>query len=134
MDVLLLRILAWKSIRGFGQYQELSVQQVYDLKHTNYLRWAYYNLSNISFNEEILKAIGVIKEKHDNRIKKPGTNPELHEEMNKFFFNLSCMAEGSKTKVINRNRTGFKLKAKRTYLKDRIEFSRGNLQRKNHGH
>lgn len=134
MDVPLLRTLAWKSILGFGKYAELSVQQVFDLKHTNYLRWVYYNMSNISFNEEILRQIKVIHENHDNRIEKPGINPELHEEINHFFFNLACKSEKSATIVMNRIKKGAKMHSARTYLYDNKQFSKGNMQRKNHGH
>ena len=80
MDVTLLRTLAWKSIMGFGKYYDLSVLEVYNLQHTRYLRWCYYNCSMISFNNEILKAIHI---QDHCMIDKPGIDPAVHEVLNK---------------------------------------------------
>lgn len=74
MDVLRLRTLTYKSILGFGKYADFTVKHILDLNHTRYLRWVYYNCDMISFTDEILDRIYVIKEL---RIEKPGKNPEL---------------------------------------------------------
>ena len=43
------------------------------LKDVDYLHWVYYNMSNISYHEDILIEIGIV-----NRIVKPSKNPELY--------------------------------------------------------
>ena len=58
-DVTLLRKLTRKSILKFGQYAEVPIQTLLDLKNHKYLRWIYFNSSNIDFMEDILDEIKI---------------------------------------------------------------------------
>lgn len=64
----LYRILAEKSRLGFGKFSDCTVADILKIEQGEYLIWAYYNLSNISFKEDILEQLGVT------RITKPGTD------------------------------------------------------------
>jgi len=65
----------------FGKHADCTVDQLLNLQKTLYLRWVYYNCSMISFQDEILRALGI---KDEWVINKPGTDPELYEELNTF--------------------------------------------------
>lgn len=132
MDVVLLRILSYKSILDFGKYNMSSVQQLLDLKKTGYLRWVYYSCSKISFTYDILKEIGVITDKYDDRIEKPGTDIELWERLDAIKFNRLCYRLSPKH-VMNRYRMGFKHKMRANKNKDKIFFSKRSMQSRNHG-
>ena len=71
MDVLRLRILARKSVMGFGysDKRDLSIQQLLDIRSHSTLIKAYYGLDRISFSEDILDELKITK---DLRIEKPG--------------------------------------------------------------
>ena len=75
-----LRTLARKSVLWFGKHQGLSVQQLLDLRCATYLRWVYYNIAGVSFSDEILEEITI---RVARRIEKPGTAPEMHQEVSK---------------------------------------------------
>jgi len=120
MDTIRLRTLTFKSMLLFGKYANLTVQNIVDSGKTLYLVWVYYNLDGISFNEEVLKAIGITE-----YINKPGSD---------------------ETKTIFKEhkyttRTGYQyLKFKRKLSKDHIrvqtslEQNKGRLARYNQGH
>ena len=63
----LLRTLSKKSKLKFGKYANDEIGKLLELKKGAYLAWCYYNLSNISFTEDILDEL-----KLDHRINKPG--------------------------------------------------------------
>jgi hypothetical protein len=67
------RKLTEKSVLGFGKYCDYSVGQVLSLEEHHYLRWVYYNCSNINFFEDVLIQIGI---KENNHIEKPGTDKD----------------------------------------------------------
>lgn len=134
MDVPLLRTLTWKSTLGFGKYKELRIQEIFDLRHTAYLRYIYYNISGINFIEDILIEIGVITTYGDDRIEKPGIDPEKGKWLDGLNFNnlvkLLDNAGHAKYKI-----KGIKLHHLKTIMrKEKITYSKGNLQRINHGH
>ena len=58
-DVVLLRKLAEKSTLKFGIYSDVPIYNLLDLKRYSYLRWVYYNSSNITFLDSILKLAGL---------------------------------------------------------------------------
>jgi hypothetical protein len=91
-DVTLLRKLTRKSVLKFGQYSDLSVQEMINLQKHKYLRWVYFNCSNIDFMEDVLDEIKIPS---DFRIPKPSKKPELHFELNKFIFD-SCSEDFQK--------------------------------------
>lgn len=86
-DVTLLRTLTRKSILKFGKYSDLQVQNLLDLQRYKYLRWVYFNCSNISFMNDILDEIKIPL---NFRIVKPSKNPDLNLELQEVIFeNLS---------------------------------------------
>lgn len=79
MDTILLRTMTLKSCFDEGKFKNVKIQTLFDLHETRYLRWAYYNLSNINFNQEVKNLIGITSEFE---IKKPGTCKEMNEKLN----------------------------------------------------
>jgi hypothetical protein len=82
-QVVLLRRLSLKSKLGFGKYREHTVSRLIELKGNVgllILRSAYFNLSNISFLDEIL--LNVLKINQEDLFSKPGKNysKELREK------------------------------------------------------
>ena len=75
MSVLKLRTLTKKSKLGFGKYSEHTIDELIK-RMRPYLVWVYYNASNITFTEDILKNdLGIFEDK---LIDKPGKKPELY--------------------------------------------------------
>ncbi len=68
----ILRKLTKKSTLDFGKYRGLSIQSVLNLGRAQYLKWCYYNLSNISFVDELIDELNITR-----LIKKPGKDEEL---------------------------------------------------------
>lgn len=44
---------------NFGRYADMTVQQIIDMHRECYLIWVYCNMSNISFNKDILDYLNV---------------------------------------------------------------------------
>lgn len=129
MDILRLRTLSRKSLLNFGKYADCTVQNLLDLKKTNYLRWVYYNASMISFLPDILEEIHIPDEY---LIEKPGKEPEKHNELTEL---LSAKMLGiTKLKHKSHIRKIKKGKMKHKFIKDSIKYSKSRLQSKNHGH
>jgi hypothetical protein len=132
-DVVLLRKLSRKSTLKFGKYSELTVQDVINLTKQKYLRWVYFNCSNINFMDDILHEIN-IPEKF--RIDKPSKNPELHDELNQHIFNnisdkFLPKYLAKKQLIADKN---IKSKAIRGLKKDSINYTKSAMQRLNQGH
>jgi hypothetical protein len=133
MEAKTLRILTWKAVLGFGKYPSSTISQIYYEYHTAYLRWIYYNLNGISFNDDILYRIGVITDNRDSRINKPGVDNDLYKTV-EAIYHKSMVAKGLNVEL----EVAFKLRSKRK-LKDiekeeRKKYSKANLQWKNQGH
>lgn len=77
-DVVLLRKLTAKSTMRFGKFADLTVQQCLDTKKRKYLRWVYFNCSNITFTDELLDELFIPVWY---RIDKPSKNIELGEKL-----------------------------------------------------
>ncbi len=73
-SAILLRTLSFKSKLGFGDNAHLIVEDVIKAGRQADLVWAYYNLSMISFLDDVLDALGINKEE---RIAKPGKDSIL---------------------------------------------------------
>lgn len=146
MDVTRLRTMARKSVFHFGKYMMSTVQQVLDLKAYRALRYYYYHCSNISFLPDILDEIG-IPEKY--RIAKPGTDVEMDERLQKqkdkrlkrMIGSLNSEDPDAASDVIKTLAIKKKINKKEALKKykkfvdaDRKAFSKGALQRINHGH
>lgn len=74
----LLRTLTLKSKMGFGKYPNETVDFVIKQKRIAYLRWVYFNMSKINFNDEVL---GLLRITPKFQIKKPGKNPEQFDSL-----------------------------------------------------
>lgn len=73
-----MRTLTLKSLLKFGRFHDHTVGRMIQLEKHDYLRWAYYNCSEISFMTDVLEIIGI---KHI--ITKPGVDREYHKEQKK---------------------------------------------------
>jgi len=71
MQIIKLRKLSLKSKLNFGKYKNCTVEQMIGLRKELSLISAYYKLSSISFNEEVLSMLGVTERF---KINKPGTD------------------------------------------------------------
>jgi len=100
MDVILLRKLSSKSLLGFGKYADMTVSQVIAINKKIYLKWCYYNLSNISFIDEILDELYIIG---DYVIEKPGTDAKKWNDMSNYM-NKYIGAEGMARKARHKKR------------------------------
>ena len=77
-SVVLLRKMTNRSVMNFGKYFDLTVQQILDTKKRKYLRWVYFNCSNITFTDELLDELFITV---DFRFDKPNKNIELGEKL-----------------------------------------------------
>ena len=59
MSIVLLRTLTGKSIIGFGQYRDLTIQNLIDTAQHKELLHMYYFLRNIDYNEDIIKQLKI---------------------------------------------------------------------------
>lgn len=127
-DVILLRKLTEKSTLKFGQYGDVSIYNLLDLHRTKYLRWVYYNCSNITFIDEILFKIGILE---DEFIPKPSVNREMLEIVNQRI--SSNTRDFLKEKNKKRASKIIKGKNASSSKRDKITYSKDSLRRKNHG-
>jgi len=70
-----LRILTLKSKLKFGKYANLTIQKMFDLRRKRELISAYYKISSINYNAEILKQLNITQEWI---ISKPGIDKEIY--------------------------------------------------------
>ncbi len=126
MNTIILRKLNYKSKLNFGRYENLTIQEIIDLHQTKYLRWIYYNINGITFIDEILNRINILK---NDRINKPRKNPQLGLKIDELLKHYSHMTN------MDIRESNFRKKNKYTSFKNRDKklFSKGALQRKNHG-
>lgn len=129
MDTIRLRTLAWKSIMGFGKYYDLAVLEVYNLQHTRYLRWCYYNCSMISFSTEILESIFIHKK---DEIEKPGINKEKGVLLTNRI--VANMDDFQALKMKSRYKRKSKARLLKNVKKDSNDNTKSKLQLRNHGH
>lgn len=127
-----LRTMTLKSQMMFGQYHDMKVGDVLKLiKGKAYLIWAYFNLSMINFNEEIIIFLGL----NIWRIEKPGTNLELYSKfVDKYYNNnprCNGLIEHIKDKKYKKDQRQKRIIARN---KEKIYFSKGIMQSRNQGH
>lgn len=130
MEVVNLRILTRKSFMGFGKYADIRVGEVIDnFRRKNYLRWCYFNCSNISFNEDLLDELDIAEPW---RIEKPGKNPDMYDDVHDCLcnYNLSANRKRHNERVVRKTNAAkmYKLKSYENHTN-----SRAYLQRINHG-
>lgn len=131
MDIILLRKLTLKSILNFGEYFDYPIWKLLELQKYSYLRWVYFNCSNITFTDDILELLKITDEY---KISKPGVNRELGIEFKNLMLErfLFCKAN---IKRYNKYSKIVAIRSKvRTFNKDKIIFSKASLARYNHGH
>ena len=142
-EALRLRTMARKSVFNIGKWEGYSVQQVLDLKGYNSLRWYYYNCSMISFLPDILDEIGITDEW---RIQKPSVDPargeELQDKIAKRYNGIMAAISKNDPKkacaIYSRYKKNCGTSRRDKYYsamnEDRQYFSKGAMQRRNHGH
>lgn len=59
MSIVLLRTLTGKSVIGFGDYKDLTIQNLIDTAQHKELLHMYYFLRNIDFHEDIIKQLKI---------------------------------------------------------------------------
>lgn len=141
MERILYRKLTRKSQLKFGKYSELTVEGVLDCiaAGKDYLRWCYFNLSGITFFDDILDELEITPEW---RFQKPGTRPEEWEAFisqlrkQKFKETYGEMSEESRKKAlsIRKNKKLSHRRAKCVSKELQWRDTPGALQWKNHGH
>jgi hypothetical protein len=83
MSAILMRTLTKKSKLNFGKYKDCTVEQLIGMRKQKDLISAYFKLSTINFNDEVLNEIGITEEY---RIEKPNTDKEKYFEfINRFY-------------------------------------------------
>jgi hypothetical protein len=129
--VTLLRTLTQKSILGlgFGDYNNLRVEQILDLGKGSYLRWVYYNFDKMNFTEDILIEIGIAQE---HRIPKPGKNPSLLKTADRA--NYGNLTDEDKTEIKQRVSEKKYQKMKKLKEAEKKENRKGNLKAMNNGY
>jgi len=115
MDSINLRTLTLKSKLGFGKHKNKTVSELIALKKELELISAYFKLSKISFTQEVLDQINITNEY---RITKPGKNKD--------FYYKYLKENNYKRKTRTRNGAN-------KLMKESKSFSKGYLQRLNHG-
>lgn len=128
-DITLLRKLTEKSTLKFGQYHDVPIYNLLDLNRNTYLRWVYYNSSNITFMDNILMKIGILENEF---INKPGKTPELYDIVTERI--RKNMTVKSKSRLEKIKRISVEIKTRQDNKKDNTIHSLSNLARKNHGH
>ena len=129
MDIQALRIMTFLSKLGGKKYANQTVQKIAELD-IHYLRYLYFTQSNLSFNDEVLTAIGITTEW---RITKPGKDVEKYRAFSKYlkdnmhYFDLIQLHVDVASARKKRMKIGMKIHA----ADDRAVFRRGNLQRNN---
>lgn len=142
MDRVLYRKLTRKSKLGFGRYHDMTVGDLLNCMGyvgKDYLRWCYFNCSNITFFDDILDELEIPEEF---RFTKPGSYPEDYEnyvkERKQRKFNEIYGELDDKEKLIAltqrkiRKLNGRKMHCLRSELSSKE--SAGSMQWKNQGH
>ena len=123
----ILRKMTLKSVFHAGVMQGLTVQQVIDQLRNTYLRWIYYNYSGITFTDDILDIINI---RPEDRITKPGKNPEYGEQLQKIIHSRISKTSQEKNIRIASSRARARLKKMNKDMRN----TKGAMQAKNHGH
>lgn len=131
-SVPLLRKLSYKSKLNFGKFNNLTVQEILNLNRKSYLRFIYYNYEGISFIDDILRELKIYGDDYDDRISKPGKDPELGNELSDLRY--QSFDDKIKKNLEKRQVGQSNNKMSQFTLRDKIGYSKGNLQRRNHGH
>ncbi|MFY8160227.1 MAG: hypothetical protein ACOVNU_02775 [Candidatus Kapaibacteriota bacterium] len=130
MSVLLLRTITKKSIIGFGQFTDMTVQNLIDMLRHKELLNIYYTCRNIDFCQELKDELCIYGEREiDKKIKKE-SRYEDNADINIFRLQNDCLREiiGKKSDTQNIadmnlfNKTR-KANRKTNYLKEKAQKS-----------
>jgi hypothetical protein len=127
-DAVLLRTMTDKSVINFGQFKGQTVGEILRLGKKAYLRYIYYNIEGLSFVDDILHEIGILTDKHDDRIEKPGKDPELGKKVEDGF------AKHTPFRVKSHYKSKLKAREIGKSIVDKRQFSKGKMSWKNQGH
>ena len=125
-DVVLLRKLTLKSTLNFGKFADLTVQQCINTKKRKYLRWVYFNCSNITFMDELLDELKIPVWY---RFDKPNKNPELGKKLKAIF--LESTPEWLQLKVDKKAKRLSDVRSMKSELYDDMKNSKINLMNRN---
>lgn len=134
MDRLILRKMSFKSTFQEGKYKDYTVQQVLDLNPFDgktYLIWVYYNMSNLSFLDEVLEHIGITQYY---RIDKPGKiqSKDLYDQYRKEITSRIEFAEYERNVFLgNLQRNKKQKRIKESIYQGLITQNKGYLRGKN---
>lgn len=123
---ILLRTLTQKSYLKFGKHADLRVGDLLSGHKKRYLRWVYFNMSMINFNDEVLEILDITEEY---KIDKPGKKEGGQEVIN----DLMDANMHWRTKEHGKKITRILVKKKKTGINRENNSSPGWLARKNHG-
>lgn len=124
-----LRTLTLKSQFKFGQFIDLTVQEVINLDRIGYLWWVYFNCSMINFMPDVLEKIYIPEEL---QIDKPGTKPEFLDILQK---GIKSRNSPVSIKIHDRcKKKQGRAKNIGSYIRDRKAFGKYAMQRRNQGH
>ncbi|HEY4065162.1 MAG TPA: hypothetical protein VGM30_24840 [Puia sp.] len=139
MSVILLRTLTKLSRLDQGKYKGFTVGEIIKLSKI-YIITAYFRYANITYTQEILDELNI---RPEDRIIKPGKD----EEKINYYFNRNFFASATNVsekygvtdkkgilsiKNVIRRRAA-KVSSKARMDRDRIAFSKRNMQARNHG-
>ena len=130
MDAILLRKLTYKSKIGFGRYATLTVEYLMSHDKKTYLKWVYCNVAGIDFTDDVLEELHIHP---DDRINKPGRNPELFDVL---IMRVNYAIKQQSPKKYFAFKEQLK-KGRRRNLAEKAmmnHVSKAILQSKNHGH
>ena len=132
-DVTLLRTLTRKTVMRFGPHRDLGVEQMLE-RHIYQLVKVYYNLSAISFTEDVLLEMCIGP---NDRISKPGklTGQAASDAIEAAIARIKSDPEKSNPKRMSLKEYSFarKMKSRTSRLGDSRIFSPDALTRRNHG-
>ena len=123
----ILRKMSRKSVFDFGKHKDKSVQQLFDLLNIRYLRWIYFNMSGITFFDDILDQLKITEEY---RIEKPGKNPEMYDYINNKLYKKMSLKRRGLFKQVMKKRSKMRMRN----ILNEAYLSKGKLQSLNHGH
>lgn len=124
----ILRKLTRKSVLGFGKHADLTVGGLLKADRYSYLRWVYYNCSNITFMDNILDLISIPEEE---RITKPGKDVELFKELKGK--RLDSCSEWVNYLIKRKSKCRFKGERVARRKRENCYFSKNLMQARNHG-
>lgn len=121
-----LRVLARKSVFGFGKHHDKTVAEVL-IRDKTYIAFAYYRLDAVSFAEDILDEMDLI------RIEKPGTSEETFRAWRRAQKENYTEEERRRGWMIHKRIEKSVARNKAARVEKSVNFTKRQLQAINHG-